>query len=346
MASAVHTKYYKCPLWTSVSESCMPSIGWRRVKNSSAWDRHNNNNNDTYSDEWIHIYTDGSAFKGTMNAGYGSRIQYPDHSTDELFNPCGIHCSNFEAEAIAIEASLHHLSNIFTLDVERQNNVVIFSDAKSVLQALEHGKSDNLTTKSLANTIDNFLSAHTVELTLQWIPGHVNIPGNECADRLAKKGSTCPQINTPASMNTARHIIKNNKREEWMNEWAGGSKGRSIFNHMTRPNPNDHLNLLERKQQAVIFRLRSQHAPNMRTYTESSPKWISHRAPSANIQVKQCSTTSSTAPPWRTSEPDFSQQIQTWKTPYTPTVISSSKPICTTSWHWVEGHRPNRQLDR
>ena len=196
-----------------------------------------------------------------MNAGYGSRIQYPDHSTDELFNPCGIHCSNFEAEAIAIEASLHHLSNIFTLDVERQNNVVIFSDAKSVLQALEHGKSDNLTTKSLANTIDNFLSAHTVELTLQWIPGHVNIPGNECADRLAKKGSTCPQINTPASMNTARHIIKNNKREEWMNEWAGGSKGRSIFNHMTRPNPNDHLNLLERKQQAVIFRLRSQHAP-------------------------------------------------------------------------------------
>ena len=25
-----------------------------------------------------HIYTDGSAFKGIMNAGYGSRVQFPD----------------------------------------------------------------------------------------------------------------------------------------------------------------------------------------------------------------------------------------------------------------------------
>ena len=40
---------------------------------------------DSYPDEWIHIYTDGSAFKGTMNAGYGARVQFPDQTREELF---------------------------------------------------------------------------------------------------------------------------------------------------------------------------------------------------------------------------------------------------------------------
>ena len=43
-----------------------------------------------YPDEWIHIYTDGSATKGTSNAGYGSRMEFPDGSCKEIFDSCGI----------------------------------------------------------------------------------------------------------------------------------------------------------------------------------------------------------------------------------------------------------------
>ena len=36
---------------------------------------------DSYSDTWIHVYTDGSAFRGTSKAGYGVLIHYPDGSS-------------------------------------------------------------------------------------------------------------------------------------------------------------------------------------------------------------------------------------------------------------------------
>ena len=49
-----------------------------------------------YPDNWIQVYTDGSAFKGTMNAGYGVRIEYADKTSEEIFNPCGVFCSNYE----------------------------------------------------------------------------------------------------------------------------------------------------------------------------------------------------------------------------------------------------------
>ena len=64
---------------------------------------------DSYPDEWIHIYNDESAFKGIMNAGYGSCVPFPDQTCEELFDACGAYSSNYEAEAKAIEATLHRL---------------------------------------------------------------------------------------------------------------------------------------------------------------------------------------------------------------------------------------------
>ena len=110
-------------------------------------------------------------------------------------------------------------------------------------------------------SVNTFVDTHTVKLTLQWIPGHVNIPGNEQADKLAKQGTTCPQPNLPTSYSTAKQIIKTNKKEEWMNKWALGKTGRSMFAHMTTPNPKDNINYLQRREQVVIFRLRSHHIP-------------------------------------------------------------------------------------
>ena len=84
-----------------------------------------------YPDNWIKVYTDGSAFKGTANAGYGVRIEHTDKTSEELFNPCGVSCSNYEAEALAIEAAIHQLHQQFTLSPERTHSVVIFTDSMS-----------------------------------------------------------------------------------------------------------------------------------------------------------------------------------------------------------------------
>ena len=82
----------------------------------------------------------------------------------------------------------------------------------------------------------------------QWIPWHINIQGNERADTLAKQGARCIQQNNNASYTTAKQTIKQHKTEDWRNEWANSTTGRSIFTHMTTPNPRDSINLLKREE--------------------------------------------------------------------------------------------------
>ena len=43
----------------------------------------------SYSNEMTHVYTDGSAFKATTNAGLGVIINYPNGQQKEIINSCG-----------------------------------------------------------------------------------------------------------------------------------------------------------------------------------------------------------------------------------------------------------------
>ncbi|GFS02839.1 ribonuclease H1 [Elysia marginata] len=196
----------------------------------------------------------GSAFKGTINGGYGVRIQYPDKTKEELSVSCGSNCSNYEAEAFAIEAHVFQLTSVFSLYPEKTQNIVIFSDSKSVLEALQNENLQNSSLKSLFLKRDSLLKTYNVDLTLQslWIPSHCNITGNERADILAKKGSTAQQQNTTTSFRTAQQIIRNNSTEEWLNGWTTGKTGRSPFTYMATPNPKDIINSLERRDQVII----------------------------------------------------------------------------------------------
>ncbi|GFR99343.1 ribonuclease H [Elysia marginata] len=174
----------------------------------------------TYPEHWIHVDTDDSASKGTINGGYGVRILYPDKTKEELNGSCGSNSSNYEAEAFAIEAAIFQLTSVFSLYTDKTQNTVIFSDSKSsVLEALQNESLQSSSLKSLFLTRLSFLKAYDVDLTLQWIPGHCNITDNERADILAKKGSTAQRQNTTTSFRTAQQIIRNNSTEEWLNGW-------------------------------------------------------------------------------------------------------------------------------
>ena len=134
-------------------------------------------------------------------------------------------------------------------------DIVIFTDESSVLQALENSSFDNSAILSLALEINRFLHSYAVDLTLQWIPGHSDIQGNDRADTLAKRGATEVQTDRPASLQTAKNMIRTNNRHQWLTEWAMGTTGRRVFKHMATPNPKDALNSLTRPELAVVFRL-------------------------------------------------------------------------------------------
>ena len=153
------------------------------------------------------------------------------------------------------------LETYFATNPTKLTNAVIFTDSKSALQALENSCTRSQEVLHTLLLSSRLLTTYPIRLVLQWIPGHTNIPGNERADRLAKKGSQLEQPNKPASIKTAKQIISHNYKEEWMNMWSTGTTGRAVYQHMTTTKPNDNIRSLNRKEQTAIFRLRTQHVP-------------------------------------------------------------------------------------
>ena len=84
---------------------------------------------DSYPKGWIHAYTDGSAFKATINAGYGSLITFPDKTQKELSAPCGEFCTNYDAEVHAISETLSYIITKYKNETVHPENLVIFSDS-------------------------------------------------------------------------------------------------------------------------------------------------------------------------------------------------------------------------
>ena len=216
---------------------------------------------DAFPPTWVHSYTDGSAFKATINAGYGALITLPGGDRKEVFNSSGSFCSNYIAEQHAIINAVNHINLHFDTNPLAVTDVVIFTDSLSTLDALENGTDTSKDITQLSWSLHNLISTHSKRVVLQWIPAHTGVPGNERADALAKRGASLPQPENPVTYRTCCQMIKSNMKEDWLDTWAKGDTGRPMFNHMTKPLLTDPINKLRRGDQSLIFQLRTQHVP-------------------------------------------------------------------------------------
>ena len=183
---------------------------------------------ENYPEEaWIHVYTDGSAINAVTNGGAGILIKYPGGNFDTNSLPTGKHCTNYKAEMDALMQAITMVRD--TEDTCEQ--VVIFTDALSVLQALENGKCPDLT-EALQEL------CRRRKTILQWIPAHCGICGNERADELAKLGSKKPQSENAVTYSEKRSLIRALHRQ---------------------PKERDDYHLLSRDQQVILMRLRTGH---------------------------------------------------------------------------------------
>ena len=215
----------------------------------------------SYPDSAIHAYTDGSAVRAIHNGGYGSVINAPDRDEPiHLSGPCGAYCTNYDAEVVAIQKTLDSIQQHIDNRTIQPNNIVIFSDSQSAIQAVENWQEG--TAKGIENILqscDKIMTLHGIEITIQWIPGHCDINLNEKADGLAKQGSHMQQENVEATYDTAKQIARQNTQEVWYNNWMEDEKGRRLYRNLPTPNPKDPINFLERRDQCNIFRLRTGH---------------------------------------------------------------------------------------
>ena len=215
----------------------------------------------SYPESAIHAYTDGSAVRAIRNGGYGSVIKSPDMEDPILLSgPCGAYCTNYDAEVVAIQKTLDSIHHHLEEGRFPPNDIVIFSDSQSAIQAVENWQDG--TAKGIENilkTCDKIMTLYGVKITIQWIPGHSDIKMNDKADGLAKKGSHMQQDNVQTTYDTAKQIANQNTQEVWYNNWMEDDKGRQLYQHLPKPNPKDPINNLDRKDQCNIFRLRTGH---------------------------------------------------------------------------------------
>ena len=76
-------------------------------------------------------------------------------------------------------------------------------------------------------------------VTLQWIPSHCNLPGNEAANSLAKEGTTKEQVDRSTSYPEVKTILKAKQHSKWRHKHP-------------RYNKADLYYLLTRREQVTV----------------------------------------------------------------------------------------------
>lgn len=126
----------------------------------------------------------------------------------------------FKAELWAILQSIRWLKEQRITD-----NISIYTDSLSSLQALESSNSKEYLVHLIKQEFTNNIALH-------WIKAHAGHKGNEEADRLAKlacERSTVDLFEDP-SRRTARKTLEREKLIEWQERWSDSfTKGRHTF---------------------------------------------------------------------------------------------------------------------
>ena len=121
-------------------------------------------------------------------------------------------CSSFSAEACAILHALFwsrqhqqvcHFSSLFLL-----------SDSRSVLAALSSPLSF-LLSQTLWQIWQELSSLSSCSITLQWVPGHSFLPGNDTADELARRGALLTPSAIPCSLSPLTSRIHSRLISDW-----------------------------------------------------------------------------------------------------------------------------------
>ncbi|GFX40793.1 RNase H domain-containing protein [Trichonephila clavipes] len=128
-------------------------------------------------------YTDGSSDRSLSNGGAGIILLLPDGNNYKHKINTGIIASNFTSELMAIRKALI----LYQQDphvIDSTEGLVIFSDSKSAIEAIRNGET-NISCDII--TLLEQLHNKRKSCILQWIPAHVNIEGNEYADKLRQR---------------------------------------------------------------------------------------------------------------------------------------------------------------
>lgn len=198
-------------------------------------------------DNKVIIFTDGSSDNSFTRGGAGIYILHPAGIKTELKYPSGLIASNFTCELVAIKEALSFYISHYSDDPTE--GLVCFTDSKSALEAIHIGNT------KLTQDIIALLCQINKPCTLQWIPAHVGIEGNECADILAKEARDLNQPRTVTFVD------------------ANAAAKRRIFDSkFSKPSIPD-LNC-PRHLSSIVARLRTGHLKGMKIAPDNTRSYV------------------------------------------------------------------------
>ena len=208
----------------------------------------------------IICFTDGSCVEGTKNGGGGATITFPEHEEKTtLTRACGMICSSFRAEMMAIEIALQYITDqLDDNEIEFDRSLWMITDSQSSIVTLQQGPGNQQT--QIGNNIWCLMykiKKHGVKINFQWVPGHRDIAGNEEADAAAGLASTLEQGDIPVDYDTIKAALKRHINEEWLRD----EELTNTFHYkITNGRPNK-LPKMTREEEVITHQLRVGRSP-------------------------------------------------------------------------------------
>src|SRR5712671_3998823 len=191
----------------------------------------------------------------------------------------GEECEVFDAELYGISKATHLATQL--LD-QPTTDVWIFCDNQSAVNRMANsipmpGQEYILRAH---NNIQRLKNAN-VTTHIHWVPGHVNVKGNERADHLAKEGPKIPkqERDSRVSITYLKRKMREEAMETWKRRWPKLKTGRS---YEGQPGANLHpllRNQKSRRTVSTLIKMRTGHGYN-RAYLS--------RIPATKITTPKC----------------------------------------------------------
>ena len=168
------------------------------------------------------IYTDGS--KSEQGVGSGVAVFKGKVLTEQLKFKVDKRCSNNQAEQLAIVKALEALETQ-PANHNPHKTAIIYTDSKITMDAIKSAKNHNYLAEEIRKKAVN-LTIKNWRIEFQWVKPHIEIHGNEIADRLAKEATN---NHHKTYSRIPKSTIKRDNRQQsirkWQSQWEETTKG-------------------------------------------------------------------------------------------------------------------------
>jgi hypothetical protein len=220
------------------------------------------------------VYTDGSKSEDGVGAGVvgfykGQRMfakSFGLGTQAEAYDGEVLALAKGAAEAVSYINSLVDFDTI----VSSVSHIHFFTDNSSALFSIQSPEScvaSQFSVIAFLEQVTSFLGMNnTHRVTVEWVPGHHGVYGNEVADDFAKDGTSLPScIPWEATVSFRRRAMKEEALECWRELWQANPTGhRSLYHPSDRvlPSllPSWQMRHLPRRLFGLVLQCRTGHA--------------------------------------------------------------------------------------